>query len=246
MSRTQSSHFNVSEDRTSSVQSGKYYDQAPDDDEQDFAENINSETPGYISIKDFAYDQSNPLHYGYFEESHTPSIEEGMTGSDTEISGVEANSEQDKRQSIILPDDYVINQLAVALYDFEPENDNELELKEGDIVFITYRHGQGWLVAENHERTKTGLVPEEFVTYLEDDNEMASKYHEDSEDGETARPFYLTHFITQGMTTQAANRDHQTFQEANNDLLVRDDRSDNGNWEDIEQLNEEVSGKLHI
>nr|1YN8_A Chain A, NAP1-binding protein 2 [Saccharomyces cerevisiae]1YN8_B Chain B, NAP1-binding protein 2 [Saccharomyces cerevisiae]1YN8_C Chain C, NAP1-binding protein 2 [Saccharomyces cerevisiae]1YN8_D Chain D, NAP1-binding protein 2 [Saccharomyces cerevisiae]1YN8_E Chain E, NAP1-binding protein 2 [Saccharomyces cerevisiae]1YN8_F Chain F, NAP1-binding protein 2 [Saccharomyces cerevisiae] len=58
-------------------------------------------------------------------------------------------------------------QRAVALYDFEPENDNELRLAEGDIVFISYKHGQGWLVAENESGSKTGLVPEEFVSYIQ-------------------------------------------------------------------------------
>jgi len=38
---------------------------------------------------------------------------------------------------------------AVALFDFERENENELPLVEGQIIWVSYRHGQGWLVAED-------------------------------------------------------------------------------------------------
>ncbi|QLG70890.1 hypothetical protein HG535_0A08360 [Zygotorulaspora mrakii] len=221
----------------------RYSDRAPNDAEEDYADTMNSETPGYISIKDFAYSQSNPLHYGYFDDSNHTSDNDGIDGSTEGTRGNEGAHEHDKRQSIILPDDYVINQLAVALYDFEPENDNELELKEGDIVFISYRHGQGWLVAENHERTKTGLVPEEFVTYLSDEDELASKYHVDPDYGEKARPFYLTQFITNGMNAQPTADPESTSKKEGDDADVQ---AENDDWEDIEQLNDEISSKLNI
>ncbi|QLQ82353.1 hypothetical protein HG537_0H01140 [Torulaspora globosa] len=199
----------------------KYFDQSPED--QETSEKLNNEpdqlddsSEGYISTKDFAYDQSNPLHHGYLQ------------GADDYYEDEDINDEQDKRQSIVLPNDYLINQLAVALYDFEPENDNELGLKEGDVVFISYRHGQGWLVAENQQRTKTGLVPEDFVTYLDDE--------EDDEAAETARPFYLTQFITQGMTGT-----EELKSAGNND----EDREDD-EWEDVDQLEEEIAEKLDI
>lgn len=57
---------------------------------------------------------------------------------------------------------------SLALYDFAPENDNELELKEGQIIQVGYRHGQGWLVAMNIETGEQGLVPEEYVRLLSD------------------------------------------------------------------------------
>lgn len=56
-----------------------------------------------------------------------------------------------------------INRRAVALFDFEPENDNEVPLREGQVIWISYRHGQGWLVAEDPELGENGLVPEEYV-----------------------------------------------------------------------------------
>ncbi|KAF2224840.1 SH3 domain-containing protein, partial [Elsinoe ampelina] len=55
---------------------------------------------------------------------------------------------------------------SLALYDFSPENDNELELREGQIIQVGYRHGQGWLVAMNLETGEQGLVPEEYVRLL--------------------------------------------------------------------------------
>lgn len=56
-----------------------------------------------------------------------------------------------------------INRHAVALFDFAPENDNEVALTEGQAIWISYRHGQGWLVAEDPETGENGLVPEEYV-----------------------------------------------------------------------------------
>jgi hypothetical protein len=52
---------------------------------------------------------------------------------------------------------------AVALFDFQSEHENELPLKEGQIILVSYRHGQGWLVAEDPRTGESGLVPEEFV-----------------------------------------------------------------------------------
>ncbi|KAH7156216.1 hypothetical protein EDB81DRAFT_756713 [Dactylonectria macrodidyma] len=57
---------------------------------------------------------------------------------------------------------------AVALFDFERENENELPLKEGQIIWVSYRHGQGWLVAEDPKTEESGLVPEEYVRLLRD------------------------------------------------------------------------------
>lgn len=131
---------------------------------------------GYISIKDYAYDESNPLHFGYFEEDEED----------------QSNLRLANTKSVLLPDEYVVNRKAVAIYPFAPENDNELELKEGDVVYISYKHGQGWLVAENHDRSRTGLVPEEYVSLLDED--------EDNEEHESPRPFYLTQMITQSMS----------------------------------------------
>lgn len=57
---------------------------------------------------------------------------------------------------------------AVALFDFTPENDNELGLVEGQVILVSYRHGQGWLVAQDPSTDQCGLVPEEYVRLLRD------------------------------------------------------------------------------
>ncbi|SCW04168.1 LAFE_0H07580g1_1 [Lachancea fermentati] len=179
------------------------------------AHNMSEESAlGYISIKDFAYETSNPLHYGYFEEF---SDDEGSVNNE----GHEEKEEHNKRQSIILPSEYIVNHKAVAIYDFVPENDNELELKEGDVVYISYRHGQGWLVAENQERTRTGLIPEEYVSFLEED--------EDAEEDDKARPFYLTQIITQSMQKPV-------------DAISKSDEE----WEDIDDVESDFASNLKI
>ncbi|KAL4878399.1 hypothetical protein BJY04DRAFT_209280 [Aspergillus karnatakaensis] len=57
---------------------------------------------------------------------------------------------------------------AVALFDFIREHENELPLTEGQVIFVSYRHGQGWLVAEDPRTGESGLVPEEFVRLVRD------------------------------------------------------------------------------
>ena len=57
---------------------------------------------------------------------------------------------------------------AVALFDFESEHQNELPLTEGQIILVSYRHGQGWLVAQDPKTGESGLVPEEFVRLVRD------------------------------------------------------------------------------
>lgn len=182
---------------------------------------------GYISIRDFAYDESNPLHYGYYDDSlEETDGEEERTDMDEYEDIDDSQDDIDRRQSLLLPTEYIVNKRAVALYDFEPENDNELGFHEGDILFISYRHGQGWLVAENQARDKTGLVPEEFVSFIETSEE------EDNDDGEVARPFYLTQLISKSL--QGENTDQN------------DEDEDDEEWEDIDNLETDMQQKLTI
>ncbi|KAF2236483.1 hypothetical protein EV356DRAFT_443423, partial [Viridothelium virens] len=55
---------------------------------------------------------------------------------------------------------------AIALFDFTRENENELPLVEGQVILVSYRHGQGWLVAQDPISGESGLVPEEYVRLL--------------------------------------------------------------------------------
>jgi hypothetical protein len=70
-----------------------------------------------------------------------------------------------RRYSIISPDEEMHGK-AVALYDFARENDHELPLVKGQVILVSYRHGQGWLVAQNPKSGESGLVPEEYVRLL--------------------------------------------------------------------------------
>ncbi|CAH6719791.1 NAP1-binding protein 2 [[Candida] jaroonii] len=103
--------------------------------------------PENTSIKDFAYSKNNPLRYGNFED---------------EEEDYEYEYEYEYNQENV-----EINQQAIALFDFKPENDNEVELVEGQTIWISYRHGQGWLVAEDPNTGENGLVPEEYVEILD-------------------------------------------------------------------------------
>jgi len=70
------------------------------------------------------------------------------------------------RESLGPEDEELYAGRSLALYPFEPENSNELRLREGQVIMVSYRHGQGWLVAEDPESGEQGLVPEEYVRLL--------------------------------------------------------------------------------
>lgn len=110
----------------------------------------------YTSIKDFAYEEDSPSHYGVFPVKKS------------------LQSENVKQ--------------AVAVFSFFPENDNELRLEEGQIVIINYMYGQGWLVASDPLSGETGLIPEEYVEFLEEEEELIEEepqeyqqYHRENE-----------------------------------------------------------------
>ena len=74
---------------------------------------------------------------------------------------------RDYQFTIASPDEEMHGR-AVALFDFARENDNELPLVEGQVILVSYRHGQGWLVAQDPKTGESGLVPEEYVRLLRD------------------------------------------------------------------------------
>lgn len=115
--------------------------------------------PPTTKITDYAYPETHPLRAANFPTSRR--------GLSDESSDSEAND-----PNIAYSSDE-INRRAVALFDFVPENDNEVALREGQVIWISYRHGQGWLVAEDPDSGENGLVPEEYVEifYEEDADE---------------------------------------------------------------------------
>ncbi|MCJ1476385.1 HOG (high osmolarity glycerol) pathway protein [Lambiella insularis] len=79
----------------------------------------------------------------------------------------ESRYSRDYQFTIASPDEEMHGK-AVALFDFARENENELPLVEGQVIWVSYRHGQGWLVAEDPKTRESGLVPEEYVRLLRD------------------------------------------------------------------------------
>ena len=72
------------------------------------------------------------------------------------------------RDSMGPEDEELFAGLSLALYSFEPENSNELRLFEGQEIMVSYRHGQGWLVASDPRTGEQGLVPEAYVRLIAD------------------------------------------------------------------------------
>lgn len=72
--------------------------------------------------------------------------------SDVDDEEYSSRFSRDYQFTIASPDEEMHGK-AVALFDFIRENENELPLVEGQVVWVSYRHGMGWLVAED---PKTG------------------------------------------------------------------------------------------
>lgn len=99
-------------------------------------------------------------------------VQEPREDSDDETTDIPYQS-RDSRYSkdyqfTIASADEEMHGKAVALFDFARENENELPLIEGQVIWVSYRHGQGWLVAEDPKTRESGLVPEEYVRLLRD------------------------------------------------------------------------------
>lgn len=110
------------------------------------------------TIVDYAYDSTHPLRLGNY-----PISKHSLVASDLDFY-------DDPQYESYSSDE--INLRAVALFDFTPENDNEVPLKEGQEIWVSYRHGQGWLVAEDPQTGENGLVPEEYVEILMAEEEL--------------------------------------------------------------------------
>ncbi|CAJ2500717.1 Uu.00g035700.m01.CDS01 [Anthostomella pinea] len=106
------------------------------------------------------YAENDP---GYRSESEASSVASspGFQAFD------ESRYSRDYQFTITSPDEEMHGK-AVALFDFRRENENELPLAEGQIIWVSYRHGEGWLVAEDPKTQESGLVPEEYVRLLRD------------------------------------------------------------------------------
>lgn len=121
--------------------------------------------PPSTLIKDFAYPDTHPLKLGDFLLPTSSDDDDDDDVNDNYANDDESNDYN--HYDAYSPDE--INRKAIALFDFSPENDNEVGLLEGQIIWISYRHGQGWLVAEDPNTGENGLVPEEYVEIYYDE-----------------------------------------------------------------------------
>lgn len=189
--------------------------------------------PSSTSIIDFAYSPSHPLRTGNFDISNDYDSIEGYgwgsdddNDSDNEYSTIYNHGFVQSSQDSFSPDE--INKKAIALFDFYPENDNEVGLTEGQIIWISYRHGQGWLVAEDPESGENGLVPEEYV-------ELCLSNSEEHDD--VPKPFLPE--ILQSHTNQS-NSESDTDSEWVDTDYDESDEERSRNLEDVESLQKNV------
>ena len=139
-------------------------------------------------------------------ESDASSVDSspGMTRDD------ESRYSKDYQFTIASPDEEMHGK-AVALFDFERENENELPLVEGQVIWVSYRHGQGWLVAEDPKTQESGLVPEEYVRLLRDIqgglNSLTGPIHDQllSPVGDGGTPTQAEHNETFGHSSHPSN-----------------------------------------
>jgi hypothetical protein len=53
-----------------------------------------------------------------------------------------------------------------ALYNYKPQNDDEVELCEGDIVYVMEKCDDGWFVGTSQRTGIFGTFPGNYVTHI--------------------------------------------------------------------------------
>lgn len=138
----------------------------------------------YAIVRDFGYPPQHPLFFG---ARQSMSVVSSSVDDDDDLAyppGIGEGPPYYEDSDVDAELDSELNGRAVALFDFEPENDNEIGLYQGQIVWVHYRHGQGWLVAMNLDTEETGLIPEEYVQILGEDEVVSHGVGEEEEDVE--------------------------------------------------------------
>ena len=105
---------------------------------------------------------------GSRNRNHTQGVLEDLEEDSLDVPDRDDSRYSRDYQFTIASPDEEMHGKAVALFDFSRENENELPLTEGQVIWVSYRHGQGWLVAEDPKTGDAGLVPEEYVRLLRD------------------------------------------------------------------------------
>ncbi|KAH3678946.1 hypothetical protein WICMUC_001314 [Wickerhamomyces mucosus] len=176
-----------------------------------------------ISIKDFAYESDHELHYCLPTTPISPSILVGNQDNNNDSEYFDSISNQ---KSYNQDDSDEINTKAIALFEFEPENENEIKLIEGQLIWINYRYGQGWLVAQDLNNGETGLIPEEYVQLIfddDDDDEIKQTNDEEIEEPKQVQLFSI------GNDFQISNNNNENF-----------DNEDDWTDEEEEEFNDEL------
>jgi hypothetical protein len=132
---------------------------------------------------------------------------------------------QSPQRASMGPDDELFAGESLALYAFEPLNPNELRLHEGQIILVSYRHGQGWLVAEDPATGEQGLVPEEYVRLVREieawDAERGAFIDEDGDGAELDESQELVDDSTQSAVPREEEVDSGNSSEAVTDRPSR-------------------------
>lgn len=123
--------------------------------------------PGQTRHDGHAYQLASQQPRQYAEPGDYGSDDSSACSSPGYHKADESRYSRDYQFTITSPDEEMHGK-AVALFDFERENESELPLVEGQIIWVSYRYGQGWLVAEDPKTQESGLVPEEYVRLLRD------------------------------------------------------------------------------
>jgi hypothetical protein len=178
---------NKSTGASSTLAPNRYITQSPETLSHRHHARLSALEPPFSDSSDPADAISGPLHHLHDGHAHRPT----STSLDESFAGP-----------------------SLALYNFLPENSNELALKEGQIIQVGYRHGQGWLVAMDMESGEQGLVPEEYVRLLSEIEGWGEHEHLEGVEEE-----------------EDAGSEDELAEEVHSDSLARDTDTDAGGKE---------------
>lgn len=196
-----------------------------------------------IRIRDYAYDPSHLLFKGLQEEYleqissdsdvHSPLYShsdyqyhkrssEQQTKGESSLSASKCKEALSNSWAEDAPErvsDEDICGMAVALYDFSPEHSNEFPLKRGDVIWIAYRYGDGWLVAQDTEDTsRIGLVPEDYCEMIQE-SQSHEKHQRDIERDVVGKG-------TKNLTSTSSDNPIGSTAELHGDCATANDNSD--------------------
>ncbi|ODQ50269.1 hypothetical protein SAICODRAFT_27718 [Saitoella complicata NRRL Y-17804] len=132
--------------------------------------------PQEFIVRDYAYNPTDPLFHGPTPSS-SPRSSLSLDLEQTRLDGPPYDEDADLASPQFQGhgfafqashEDEEVHGRAIALFDFVPEHENEVALSEGQLVWVSYRHGQGWLVAEDPATGESGLIPEDYIQLIGD------------------------------------------------------------------------------